>query len=143
MIPPKFAEFAKKFLQIAKKDLERSRFALNEKDYPEVVFHAQQAVEKAVKAMLETKLFYTTEHNVLPYFVKEFQKGWRKDFDKIVMALDFLHGGWALPRYPRMINKKIIMPEEEYDEKFAKKAIKLATVAVNITEAYLREKNVI
>ncbi len=42
--------------------MERARRALEEGDYPETVFHAQQRVEKVVKAMIEAKREYVYNH---------------------------------------------------------------------------------
>jgi HEPN domain-containing protein len=143
MIPRKYLEFAKKFFELANKDLERANASMKSKDYSNAVFHAQQAIEKATKAMLETKLFYTSEHNVLPYLMREFQGEWKKEFDKIVEALDYLHGEWSLTRYPRIVNGRVVSPDEEYDEAHAKKAIKLVFAALSVIEKFLSEKNVL
>ncbi|HDD26479.1 MAG TPA: HEPN domain-containing protein, partial [Acidilobales archaeon] len=56
-----YEEFARKYYLEARKDLRRALKALTEGDYPEAVFHSQQCVEKAVKAMIESKREYV--HN--------------------------------------------------------------------------------
>lgn len=44
-----FEDFARLFFAEALKDVRRADEAFKEGDYPEAVFHAQQAVKKAVK----------------------------------------------------------------------------------------------
>ena len=70
-----YEEFARKYYLEARKDLERAHRALNEVDYPETVFHAQQCVEKAVKAMIESKREYVYNHGprLASIFVRTFE----------------------------------------------------------------------
>ncbi len=56
MIPPKFREYAKAFLNIAKKDNIRAKRALELKDYPECFFYSQQSVEKKRESYVRSKI---------------------------------------------------------------------------------------
>ena len=142
MIPESYKKYAKAFFQIAKKDFERAKKMFELKDYSMCVFFSQQAIEKSVKAMLETKLFFIREHNILPYFVEKFKDEWKEEFNIIVEALDHLKFDWARTRYPFEI-ESIILPEEYYDENKARKALTYAERVLEIVEKYLKEKNVL
>lgn len=142
MIPESYKKYAKAFFQIAKKDFERAKKMFELKDYSMCVFFSQQAIEKSVKAMLETKLFFIREHNILPYFVEKFKDEWKEEFNIIVEALDHLKFDWVRTRYPFEIDS-IILPEEYYDENKARKALIYAGRVLEIVEKYLKEKNVL
>jgi len=83
-----FEEFARAFLEIAVRDLENARRAFEIGDYPECVFHCQQAVEKAVKAMLELRKRFVFNHGpeLLAKFEEAFRDEWRDEFNVIVEA---------------------------------------------------------
>lgn len=142
MIPESYKKYAKAFFQIAKKDFERAKKMFELKDYSMCVFFSQQAIEKSVKAMLETKLFFIREHNILPYFVEKFKDEWKEEFNIIVEALDHLKFDWVRTRYPFEM-ESIILPEEYYDENKARKALIYAGRVLEIVEKYLKEKNVL
>lgn len=91
-VPPKFKKFAETFFKIAEKDLEMARNALKNKDFPDCVFRSQQCVEKCAKALIELKLRFVRTHEILPVFIESYSKEWKKEFEKIVEALDYLSG---------------------------------------------------
>ena len=105
VIPRRYKEYALAYIKIAEKDLERARDALNRKDYAQCAFYAQQCIDKSVKARLELKLFYTREHDILPYFVEKFKEEWKEGFNIIVEALDETRGVWLRSRYPLKLKK--------------------------------------
>ncbi len=90
-----FEKFAKKYFEEAQRDIERAKRALDHKDFPEAVFHAQQCVEKAVMSMIEVKRKYVYNHGVLlNAFSDAFSDEWREEFDSV---LDIL--GWFTEYY--------------------------------------------
>jgi len=142
IIPKSYKEYAKALFLIAKKDYERAIIMFNNKDYPACIFFCQQCVEKCVNSMLETKLFFVKEHNVLPYFVEKFREEWKEDYNIIVEALEFLMYEWSRTRYPFNIDR-VYLPEEYYTEEKARKALDYAKRVLEITEEYLKDKNVL
>ncbi len=107
-----YKEFAKKYFEIAKRDLEKALEACSKRDYPEAIFHAQQAVEKSVKAMLEAKKRYVYNHGpaLLALFEQAFVNEWSSKFDIVVDALDYLTGFYTATQYPKLVGDKVLAP---------------------------------
>jgi len=82
-----YEEFARKYYSEAEKDLKRACRALSEGDYTEAVFHySQQCVEKAVKALIESKREYVYNHKprLASILVRTFSDEWRDEFEELV-----------------------------------------------------------
>jgi len=140
-----YEEFARKYFLEARKDLERARRALIEGDYPEVVFHAQQCVEKAVKAMLEAKREYVYNHGprLASIFVRVFENEWDSEFDEVVNVIGWFSEYYTRSRYPFMLKGKIVSPSEFIDEDIASESIEKALKVLGIAEKYLRKRGII
>lgn len=139
-----YEEFARKYLREAKRDLERAERALRERDYPEVVFHAQQCVEKAVKAMIESKREYVRNHGPIlsSIFVRVFENEWRGEFEDIIDILGWFLEYYARSRYPFMLRGRVISPDEYIDEDVAKEALSKASKVLNVAEGYLKDRGI-
>ncbi|ACR41663.1 HEPN domain-containing protein [Saccharolobus islandicus] len=142
MIPPKFREYAKAFLNIAKKDNIRAKRALELKDYPECFFYSQQSVEKSVKAMLEVKLIYKKEHDIIADASNNLQD-LGNELDVVLNALDYLSGAWNISRYPFFNGNNITTPEEFVTEEMCRQGINYSDEVISIAENYLRKHGVI
>ncbi len=140
-----YEEFARKYYHEARKDLERSLRALNEGDYPEVVFHAQQCVEKLVKALIESKREYVYNHGpkLTSVFIRVFESEWRDEFEEVVDILGWFSEYYTRSRYPFMLRGRVVSPSEYIDRELAEEAIKKAKRVLRIAEGYLREKRII
>lgn len=57
----RFRDFAIAYAKTAKHDLERAYDALQDKSYSYTIFHAQQCVEKIVKASLEMEEVFSRD----------------------------------------------------------------------------------
>ena len=142
MIPPKFREYARAFLNVAKRDNIRAKRALEAKDYPECFFYSQQSVEKAVKAMLEVKLIYKKEHDIIAEASNNLQD-LGNDLDLVLNALDYLSGAWNISRYPFFNGTNIVTPEEIVTEEMCIQGINYSDEVIKIAENYLRKYGVI
>jgi len=142
VIPPKFREYAKAFLNIAKKDNIRAKRALQLKDYPECFFYSQQSVEKSVKAMLEVKLIYKKEHDIIADASNNLQD-LGNELDVVLNALDYLSGAWNMSRYPFFNGNNITTPEEFVTEEMCRQGINYSDEGISIAENYLRKHGVI
>ncbi len=140
-----YREFARLYLEIAKKDLELAIDAFNRGNYPEAVFHAQQCVEKSVKAMLEARMKYVYNHGpaLIPLFEETFSSMWRSDYDVIVEALDYLRDFYTSTRYPKLVGDRVLAPWDIIDKEIASKSIDYARKVLSIATNYLREENII
>ncbi|BCU69862.1 HEPN domain-containing protein [Stygiolobus caldivivus] len=142
MIPRKYREFAKAFYSVAVKDHQRARQAYEAKDYPECFFYSQQSVEKGVIAMLEVKLVYKEEHDVIAEASAHLQE-LGNDLDKVLEALDYLSGAWTTSRYPVLNGFDVKTPEEVVTEEMCKKGIEYSEEVLKVAESFLRKYGVI
>ncbi|BCU67744.1 hypothetical protein HS7_11810 [Sulfolobales archaeon HS-7] len=142
MIPPKFREYARAFYNVAKQDNVRAKRALELKDYPECFFYSQQSVEKSVKAMLELKLVYKKEHDVIAD-ASNLLQDIGNELDVVLNALDYLSSAWNISRYPFFNGNNITTPEEFVNEEMCKRGIEYSEQVIGIAEKYLRKHGVI
>jgi HEPN domain-containing protein len=142
MIPRKYREFAKAYFTIAVRDIQRAKQALSLKDYPECFFYSQQSVEKSVKAMLEVKLVFKKEHELVVEASNYLQE-LGKDLDTILDALDYLSGGWSISRYPVINGQDIKTPEEIITEEMCRQGIDYSEKVLKIAESFLRKYGII
>ncbi len=140
-----YEEFARRFYREALKDLERARKALREGDYPEAVFHAQQCVEKAVKAMVEARREYVCNHGprLASLFIRVFESEWRDEFEDVVDIIGWFTEYYTRSRYPFLLRGRVVSPEEFIDLGTAREAIEKAEKVVRIAKKYLVEKGVL
>lgn len=140
-----FEEYARKFFLEARKDIKRARKAFKENDYPDAVFHAQQCVEKAVKAMIESKREYVYNHGprLASIFSRIFADEWCEEFSDVVDIIGWFSEYYSRSRYPFQYRGRIISPDEFIDENIAEEALSKATKVLGIVEKYLRERGII
>ncbi|BBG23387.1 hypothetical protein IC006_0671 [Sulfuracidifex tepidarius] len=121
--PPKFREFAKGFYRVARRDNERAKRALEIRDFPECFFYSQQSVEKSVKAMLELKLIYRKEHDVIADASSNLQD-LGEELDVVLNALDYLSGAWDISQYPFFNADTVTTPEDFVTEEMCREGIR-------------------
>ncbi len=140
-----YEEFARKYYLEAKKDLMRSRRALGEGDYPEAVFHAQQCVEKAVKALIEAKKEYVYNHGprLSSIFIRVYSDEWCSELDKVVDIVEWFTEYYTRSRYPFILRSKVYSPDEFIDRELAQEALDKACEVLGIVEKILRRKGII
>ena len=131
-IPSKF------WLSVAKKELKRATHNLKGKDYPDCVFHSQQAVEKAVKALLEINGIIVRDHYVSRHLDK--LTGVEIERLKEIAVWFEMDKKWESARYPIEKGGKILMPEDVFTEEIARDALKKARYVVREISKILREK---
>jgi len=140
-----FIKFARKYFEESEKDLERAVRALNLDDYPQAVFYAQQSVEKGVKAMLEVrrKVVYNHGPELIGIFSEAFSNEWRRKYDVIVEALEYLTEYYTRARYPFLLKGEVYGPSDIVSKEIAEKGVKLAKKALEVVRDFLRRNSVI
>jgi HEPN domain-containing protein len=140
-----YEEFARRFYAEAVKDLERARRALSYEDYTESVFHSQQCVEKAVKAMIEARREYVYNHGprLASIFAKVFEDEWSEEYDEVVDILGWFSEYYARSRYPFVLRGKIVSPDEFIDRGVAEEALSKAMRVLEIAGKYLRDRGIL
>ncbi len=130
----KYAEFARAFLTLAEKDLRRAEAALERKDWADTLFRTQQAVEKAVKALLEMHHFFESTHDLSKHFFEIIVQKEKEDtntMNQILETLEWFAGKWQDTRYPHIAKGKVVLPEDVYGKEQAKEAFQRAHYVVD------------
>lgn len=147
MGPPKdmFRDFALAFWKTARDDIGRAEDAMGEKAYSYVVFHSQQCVEKAVKALLEMKEIFSKDHDISDIFTiyilkPEKVEDQRKIFYDILDSLDWFKGKWSASRYPFIKGGKVVTPSEDFTEIEASLALSRARFVFSEITSLLKKK---
>ena len=140
-----FDKFARKYFEESEKDLERAIRALNLDDYPQAIFYAQQSVEKGVKAMLEVrrKVVYNHGPELIGIFSETFSNEWKKEYDIIVEALEYLTEYYTRARYPFLLKGEVYGPSDIVSREIAEKGVKLARKAIEVIRDFLRRNSII
>ncbi len=139
-----FEKFAKKYFEEAQRDIERAKRALDHKDFPEAVFHAQQCVEKAVMSMIEVKRKYVYNHGVLlNAFSDAFSDEWREEFDSVLDILGWFTEYYTRSRYPFLLGGEVISPREFIDRELAEEAVNRAEEVLEVARRYLEERGIL
>ncbi len=140
-----YERFAKKYFEEAEKDLRRAFKSLKEGDFPESVFHSQQCVEKAVKAMIEARRKYVYNHGPIlgTVFSDAFSDDWREEFDVILDTMGWFTEYYTRSRYPFLLRGEIVSPDEFIDKEIADEALKKAKEVMDIARRYLQEKGIV
>ncbi len=113
-----------KWLERAKLDLQTARYLLEGEYYLDAVFHAQQSVEKALKALYLKKFNELVKTHELVFLAKKVDAP-----NEILELCEALNPFFVQTRYPDY--------EEEITAEEAEKIIKDATMVIKWTEMNL------
>lgn len=141
----RFRDFAIAYIKTAKHDMERAYDALEDESFNYAVFHAQQCVEKIVKATLEMEEVFSRDHDVSDLFTifilkKEDNPDIKESLYEVLEIMEWFKGKWSLTRYPRIIDGKVKTPLEIFGREEALEAISKAQFVFDIMSKYLKEK---
>ncbi|MDK2371798.1 MAG: HEPN domain-containing protein [Candidatus Korarchaeota archaeon] len=140
-----YEKFARKYFEEAEKDLKRALRSIEFEDYSESVFHLQQCVEKAVKAMIEAKKKYVYNHGPMlgTAFSEAFSDEWRDEFDRVLDIIGWFTEYYTRSRYPFLLRGEVVSPDEFIDREVAEEALKRAREVLDVARRYLAKKGII
>jgi len=140
-----YEKFARKYFEEAEKDLKRALRSIEFEDYSESVFHLQQCVEKAVKAMIEAKRKYVYNHGPMlgTAFSDAFSDEWRDEFDMVLDVIGWFTEYYTRSRYPFLLRGEVVSPDEFIDKEVAEEALKRARGVLDVARRYLEEKGIL
>ena len=123
------------WVKVAEKEMKRAEDAFSRGDYPDCVFHAQQATEKMAKALLEANGIIVRDH-----YVSEKLRGIVND--NLIKNVRWFEEDkkWEISRYPIEKGGEILMPDEIFDREVAEEALNKAKFVVSEIEKILKEK---
>ena len=113
------------WLRFSQDDLRMADIALENEMWSQGVFHSQQAVEKALKAVLHRNKIVVFKHRVLRYVLRV------EDFQvPLLEEIEWLDEQYARTRYP-------VPDAVEYGKGDAERALKIAKRVLSDVEVYL------
>ena len=129
------AERARDWLNEAEYDLETAVILLKNHRYNAACFYAQQAAEKAVKAVLLSYNIWRAGHSILD-LLKELLRHHVEVPEELLDAARALDKHYIPPRYPNVFNSGA--PHEYYTEEDAREAVELARKVLAFARGALR-----
>lgn len=134
-------EWALSWLRDSKRDLLAASHLMGISLYEKSVYHCQQAVEKAIKAILAVWGEFRRSHFVAETLRSECEahqlSEWKEKLLKIADIGDMLEPHVSLSRYPQLVNNTIRRPYEAYNEDIAREHINNARYAIEATENFI------
>jgi HEPN domain-containing protein len=129
-IPSKF------WMKLAEKELKRAEDAFSKEDYPECVFHSQQATEKMAKALLELNKIIVRDHYVADKLKNILNR------EELIKSIRWFEEDkkWEISRYPIEKAEAILIPDEIFDKEVAQEALEKAKFVFSEIEKILKEK---
>lgn len=133
---------AKAYLIEAHSDFEAVDTLIEYSKYNLAVYHAQQAVEKIMKACLAAKgKIGIFKHEIYPIFKEAFENELSdKDFEILESSIIILEEEWALSRYPDWDVEPIWIPSERYNKEDAEDRREKMKKVFYILTGFLKKK---
>ena len=136
------ADFARGMMKDASRDLAVGRQLLEAAFYDKAVYHFQQSVEKAVKAVLIAFGVFQKSHVVgkaLRDLLRESRipEKWRERLSDVAAISEDLEPEHSLSRYPGIVNDTLWIPSEEYSQEDAEAAAARAQRAMELAQPFL------
>jgi HEPN domain-containing protein len=129
------------WLNLAKEDLIVSELLYKNKKYSNSVYHAQQASEKAVKAILILLDEQIYEHKISSFFYDLVYTKFPYDYiEEIYFNLSKLETHWLKSRYILKNKNTIINPLEVYNKKNSKELIEISKKTLELSKKFLKEE---
>jgi HEPN domain-containing protein/predicted nucleotidyltransferase len=134
-------EWALTWLADGERDLLAASHLLRANLFEKVVYHCQQAVEKATKAVLAAWGEFVRTHrvaNILRKECKERELGeWEEKLLTVADIGNTTEPHVALSRYPELNNNALWVPCEEYDIDIATEYLEKAELVINIVKKFI------
>jgi HEPN domain-containing protein len=136
-------EIARAFLVEARSDSEAVRVLIGNKQYSLAIYHAQQSVEKLLKACLAAEGKIGIYKHEIFYFFKEALEGKFEDGEMriLVDSVPELEEEWSATRYPGWENNRIWIPSESYTLDDAREMESRMNIASKVLKKYLEERH--
>lgn len=131
------------FLTESQSDYEAVRVLIKNKQYNLAIYHAQQSVEKLLKACLSAEgKIGIYKHEIFSFFKENIGDRFKKEEMKILAEnIPELEEEWSATRYPGWESGEIWIPSEEYTIDDAKKVKRQMEAASKILKKFLKEKH--
>ena len=135
----KEVKIVKAWMERSEADLKTADGALEKKVYADVVYHCEQAVQKAIRAVLVLfEIREIAEHRVASLFDDRVVSQY-PELEKLAKIAYEIERHWLKSRYPLLTKRGIFNPLKFYKRKFAKKCLNNAKFFVKRMKKFLKE----
>lgn len=135
-------DWANYWLEDSKRDLKSAEYLFQEKLYEKAVYHCQQSVEKAVKAVLICFGVYEKTHYVANFLRREVGKRnvkeYAKKLNEIIKIAEELEPHVSFSRYPGVSRGKVWLPSKEYTREIVENALKKTKRSVKTGKDFVK-----
>lgn len=131
------------FLIESQSDYEAVNLLIQNKKYSLAVYHAQQCIEKLLKACLAAeRTIGIYKHEIFNFFIEILGDKFREDEIKILKDnIPELEEEWAATRYPGWDNEQIWIPSERYTLEDASEMEARMEASSKILKTFLEERH--
>ena len=138
-------EFARAFLVESRSDRDAVGVLIGNKQYNLAIYHAQQAVEKLLKACLAAEGKIGIYKHEIFYFFKETlgAKFEESEMKSLMDSIPELEEEWAATRYPGWENNRIWIPSESYTLDDAREMESRMKTASEVLRKFLEERHML
>lgn len=136
-------KIATAFLKESQSDYEAVSILIKNNKYSLSVYHAQQCIEKILKACLAAEgKIGIYKHEIFNFFIETLGNRFREDEIKILKDnIPELEEEWAATRYPGWDNEQIWIPSERYTLEDAREMEARMEASSKILKAFLEERH--
>lgn len=133
---------ASAFLIESQSDYEAVNLLIQYKKYSLAIYHAQQCIEKLLKACLAAEgKIGIYKHEIFYFFIETLGDKFREDEVKILKDnIPELEEEWAATRYPGWDNEEIWIPSERYTFEDAMEMEARMEASSKILKKFLKER---
>lgn len=139
----KLKQIAAAFFTESRSDYKAVQILIENKQYNLAIYHAQQCIEKLLKACLAVEGKIGVYKHEIFYFFKD-AIGDKFDENEMKLLMDNvpdIEEEWSATRYPGWDSNGIWIPSEEYNFEDAGEIEKKMEIAANILKKFLKEKH--
>lgn len=131
------------FLKESQSDFKAVRILIKNKQYNLAIYHAQQCIEKLLKACLAAEgKIGIYKHEIFTFFKEAIGDRFKEDEMKILTEnIPELEEEWSATRYPGWESAQIWIPSEEYTIADAKDMKKRMEACLKILRKFLKENH--
>lgn len=131
------------FLTESQSDYKAVRILIENSQYNLAIYHAQQCVEKLLKACLAAEGHIGIYKHEIFYFFKDAtgNKFDASEMDILTDNIPELEEEWSVTRYPGWDNSEIWIPSEQYTIEDATEIGEKMEIVSNILKKFLKEKH--
>jgi len=135
-------DWARYWLQDSTRDLMAAEYLFKERLHEKAVYHCQQSVEKAIKAVLICFGIYEKTHYVATILRREVKTRRMKEYagklEEMIGIAEELEPHVSFSRYPGVSKGEVWLPSKEYTCEMAEDALQNAQKAVKIGKDFVK-----